>query len=179
MALNLVKWVKATSESYKQLREKDNNSLYFLEDTGELYKGEKSYTEAVIYVEDFPETGAKGKLYIKNSTSEAKVWDGTWKVFSIVVEQSIDDESTTTNAVSGKAIKAYIEKKISEIPKPEVQEIEPSKDEGNKLEKKKDGLYVSFKDDMVTKINESEPSAEKMVSEKALVDALSWGTIEI
>lgn len=66
----------ATSEQYNALATKDENALYFITDTGELYKGAVRYSFPVKQVTDFPATGESGVIYV-NSSGEAKIWAGT------------------------------------------------------------------------------------------------------
>lgn len=111
----MIKWIVATSAAYAALETKDVNALYFLSDTGELYKGSKSFTEGVILVDEFPAKGALGKMYIHNTTLEGKVWTGSaWKTVIEEVAKSLTDDVTTNVAVTGEAIKAYVTAKFAE-----------------------------------------------------------------
>lgn len=66
----------ATSNQFNALSTKDENALYFITDTGELYKGSVRYSFPVKQVTDFPATGESGVIYVSN-TGEAKIWAGT------------------------------------------------------------------------------------------------------
>ena len=66
----------ATSAQFKALSAKDENALYFITDTGELYKGSVRYSFPVKPVTDFPATGESGVIYVR-ATGEAKIWAGT------------------------------------------------------------------------------------------------------
>ena len=65
-----------TSEQFTDLENKNENALYFLSDTGELYKGSVRFSFPVKQVETFPETGESGVVYVKND-GEAKIWSGS------------------------------------------------------------------------------------------------------
>lgn len=113
----MIKWVVGTSAQYEAVLEKDANSLYFLEDTQEIYKGDKSFTQSVVLLEDdtFPPKGAQGKVYIGGTTLEGKVWDGeTWKTVIQPIATTLTDSGTENKAVSGEAVKTYVKKKVSE-----------------------------------------------------------------
>lgn len=66
----------ANSEQFNTLATKDENALYFITDTGELYKGSVRYSFPVKQVTDFPATGESGIIYV-SSIGEAKIWAGT------------------------------------------------------------------------------------------------------
>lgn len=114
MAINMIKWVVTTAAAYEKLGSKENNALYFLSDTGEIYKGSKSFTEAVVLVSEFPAKGALGKIYVHNTTLEGKIWAGSeWKTIIEPVVKTLTDETTVNGPVSGEAVKAYVTKKFT------------------------------------------------------------------
>ena len=65
-----------TAEKFNTLTTTDENALYFITDTGELYKGSVRYSFPVKQVTDFPATGESGVIYV-STTGEAKIWAGT------------------------------------------------------------------------------------------------------
>ena len=54
----------ATAAKFATLEAKNENALYFITDTGELYKGAVRYTFPVQQVTEFPESGDSGVLYV-------------------------------------------------------------------------------------------------------------------
>ena len=111
--MSMIKWVVTTSAVYQGLQ-KENNALYFLTDTQEIYKGQTSFTQSVVMVDQLPPKGAQGKIYIDNATLEGKVWTGsTWKTVIEPVAKSLDDKTTENKAVSGEAIKKYVTDKVT------------------------------------------------------------------
>ena len=66
----------ATSSQFKALSLKEENALYFITDTGEIYKGATRFSFPVKQVSEFPATGESGVIYI-SVTGEAKIWAGT------------------------------------------------------------------------------------------------------
>ena len=66
----------ATANQFNTLTTKDENALYFITDTGELYKGSVRYSFPVKEVSAFPATGESGVIYV-STTGEAKIWAGT------------------------------------------------------------------------------------------------------
>lgn len=111
----MIKWILTDSTKFATILEKDTNSLYFLQDTQEIYKGAVSFTQPTVIVSEFPAKGALGKLYVKESTLEGKVWNGaTWKTVVQSVAQSMTGNGSETTPVSGNAVKNYVEGKITE-----------------------------------------------------------------
>lgn len=64
-----------TTQLFNSLNIKDENALYFLTDTGEIYKGSTRFSFPVKQVTDFPATGESGMIYV-SSAGEAKIWAG-------------------------------------------------------------------------------------------------------
>lgn len=111
-----IKWILSTSAYYNSLENKDPNALYFLEDTQEIYRGSTEYTNSVIFVDEVPEFGAKGKIYVDNVTHECTVWTGTeWKTVIPEIHNTLTDDADFNGIVTGEAVKAYVTKKVSEI----------------------------------------------------------------
>lgn len=114
MAINLIQWAFTTAEKYKALPTKDENTLYFITDTKEIYKGSTTYTEpTVFYTAPRSATGALGKIYFDDTTLAGSVWNGTtWKEVIAPVAQTIDKANPTVGPVSGAAVKAYIDAEV-------------------------------------------------------------------
>lgn len=111
----MIKWIITNSTAYAGLSEKDNNALYFLQDTQEIYKGATSFTQSVMMVENFPAKGAQGKVYMHATTLEGKVWTGSaWRTIIEQVAKTLTDETVENKAVSGEAIKTYVTQKVTE-----------------------------------------------------------------
>ena len=102
----------------------DNDKLYFLSDTHEIYKGNVPFTEAVIMVDD--STGgfntalqgitnpARRKIYMSQTTMEGRIYDGTsWKTVIRAVDTAVTDSSS--NLITSGAVATYVAQKIAEI----------------------------------------------------------------
>lgn len=112
----MLKWILATSSYYNSLETKEENALYFLEDTKEIYRGSTEFTNSVIFVDELPEFAAKGKIYVDNATNECTVWTGTkWKTMLPAISTTLSDDATFNGLVTGEAIKAYITKRVADI----------------------------------------------------------------
>ena len=57
----------ATAAQFNILPTKDENALYFITDTGELYKGSVRYSFPVKQVSEFPATGESGVIYVSST----------------------------------------------------------------------------------------------------------------
>lgn len=92
-----------------------NSSIYFLTDTGEIYRGDTNFTEAcIIYSGALPATPARKKIYVNAATGEGKVYTGSeWVTVIKPVVSTItkDDE----NPVNSKAVIDYVTKAISDV----------------------------------------------------------------
>lgn len=114
----MIKWYLANKQAdYAALAQKNAEGLYFIKDTGEIYLGEQSYTQSVIFYgtgttpETRPEKGAFGKLYIDVTTLQGFVWNGTdYKEVIKAVENAVD--ANTDNPVSAKAVKTYVDRLV-------------------------------------------------------------------
>ena len=102
----------------------DNDKLYFLSDTHEIYKGNVPFTEAVIMVDDATggfDTALQGitnparrKIYLSQTTMEGRIYDGTsWKTVIRAVDTAVTDSSN--NLITSGAVATYVAQKISEV----------------------------------------------------------------
>ena len=102
----------------------DNEKLYFLSDTHEIYKGNVPFTEAVIMVDDT--TGgfdtalqaitnpARRKIYMSQTTMEGRIYNGTsWQTVIRAVDTAVTDSSS--NLITSGAVATYVAQKIAEI----------------------------------------------------------------
>ena len=102
----------------------DNDKLYFLSDTHEIYKGNVPFTEAVIMVDDA--TGdfdtalqaitnpARRKIYMSQTTMEGRIYNGiSWQTVIRAVDTAVTDSSS--NLITSGAVATYVTQKIAEI----------------------------------------------------------------
>ncbi|WP_301066406.1 hypothetical protein [uncultured Duncaniella sp.] len=90
-----------------------DDALYFLSDTKEIYKKDVPFTEGVyLYDGTEPTSKAVGKIYINSTTLEGKVWNGTaWKTVIQPVAATLT-ATDTAQPVSGKAVADYVKTQI-------------------------------------------------------------------
>ena len=108
----LLQWHFVTKAEYIA-GEKQDDHLYFLSDTGEIYRGIKSFTESVsLYPHgSLPETPALNRIYFDDQTLEGKINNGTqW----LTVIKPVDDTVTagSANPVSASAVATYVAQQI-------------------------------------------------------------------
>lgn len=120
--MSRVNFISTTLAKYEALTIKDSNSLYFIEDAKQIYKGEVEVTESLKVVNSFDATPgtdiAEGKLYVNATTFEVRIKNGTsWVILSpgyISTSEQFVDANSNKFATIG-ATKAYITKTISDI----------------------------------------------------------------
>ena len=110
---NSVKFVSTTLSTYKAITTPDANTLYFLSDTTDVYKGAVKYTGGVIvYATTRPATGIENRLYVDSTGANgASIYSGgSWiQVAGSVSQTVLSGGNAVTGAVSGAAVKAYID----------------------------------------------------------------------
>ncbi len=95
----------------------DNDTLYFITDTLQLYKGNQLFAKSFQVVDGFPTAGHEGVLYIDRTTKLVKTYNnGVW-VDELDIKPVIADAVTVNgaDAVSGKAVATYVQTAIDNI----------------------------------------------------------------
>lgn len=85
-----------TYEEYMSVTDKDPFTLYFAYDTLQLFRGNKEYTKSVELVDELPEEGIFGKLYIVKTEDSTSLY--TWNKFSNSFTE-ISDKTPTLQKV--------------------------------------------------------------------------------
>lgn len=166
---NKVNFYALTEQQYTD-GGKDENTLYFTSDTHRIYKGSSDVTASVILTNSIPEAASaiKNKLYINSTTFESKITaDGV--SFITVSPGYLTDGANWAEADSNKFATIGLIKKAftSFLGEGNADEIILSTAEG--------GIKRSSKTiggDTLT------GDSNKLATEKAVVDAISWSTLE-
>ena len=116
----VVKFKFCSSKTYHSLGIIHTNYVYFLIDTGEIYKGGISFTDALVRCRKFPANPIGGKLYYNSISKELKYYDinnSEWVSLLTPMVESLLEEDIDYGAVTvtGKAIKDYIDQKFNEL----------------------------------------------------------------
>lgn len=100
--MSQVKFVAATLASYQSLTNKDDNTLYFVEEEQRIYKGDTPYSGGIYEkVNALPEQGKINTLYIVGDKGDnVAYWDGT-KYITVVKPTTVAaDLSALTQRVT-------------------------------------------------------------------------------
>lgn len=171
---NNVRFVKTTKEKYLKRDTYDPNALYFCDDTQEIYKGDKPYTEGIKIVptkDDLPEysCAADGVVYFIAETKSGYMlspdrteWLQT--IYAPITDAYVipEDEMYTTVTTVGavRDIEKKIYEKIEEITSVPTSNVEKSDTNGN------------IKIDGVETVVYTHPEKHKIEDVEGLQDAL-------
>lgn len=109
---NVINFKFGTLANYNALQAKDNDTLYFAD--GQIFKGDKVYSQKVVKVSALPEAPSQGILYVLDDFS-AKIYTGTDYVdiavgtVGIIGDGTENDDKVVTQA----AVKAFVSKKMA------------------------------------------------------------------
>ena len=116
-----VNFFYGSKANYNALASHDDNTLYFITDTLQLYKGEEEYTKSLQFVGDtLPTRGARqGVIYIKSTDFSAWRYTGSMfqrinKGYATKIPTSIDDADDTTVPTT-KAVAQYVMDKLADV----------------------------------------------------------------
>ena len=109
---NVINFKFGTLAKYNAIAAKDNDTLYFAD--GQIFKGDKVYSQKVVKVSTLPEAPSQGIIYVLDDFS-AKIYTGTDYVDIAVgtVGEIVDGTDNDAKVVTQAAVKAYITKKVA------------------------------------------------------------------
>ena len=109
---NVINFKFGTLANYNALQAKDNDTLYFAD--GQIFKGDKVYSQKVVKVSALPEAPSQGILYVLDDFS-AKIYTGTDYVDIAVgtVGTIGDGTENDDKVVTQAAVKAFVSKKMA------------------------------------------------------------------
>ena len=112
-----IKFAYGLSTNFASLSPKDDNTLYFLTDTLQIFKGANEYTKSVKLVSSLPQSGqVQGVLYVNTTDFTLHVYNGTQfvqinKGYATAISGSGDDNTVPTTG----AVATYVTNKIEEV----------------------------------------------------------------
>lgn len=112
----MVQWYYMTRAQYEALAtSRKADYLYYLSDTGEIYRGTQPFTDSVIlYDGTEPTAKAVNKIYVNSTTLEGKVWSGTaWK--TVIQPLGAVDAANSTKPVAGADVVTYVTAAIAGV----------------------------------------------------------------
>lgn len=108
----IIQYVFTTKENYNSLSddEKTRGTIFFIEDSGEIYKGTDIYTQSVCVVDTLPENPVDTKIYIHDSKIK-QYKDSQWETIELIPRIASDiDSAGDEELASASAVKNYIDK---------------------------------------------------------------------
>ena len=113
----MLSWHIVTRATYDAAAEsaKTSEKIFFLSDTGEIYRGTQNFTESVVLYTSEPTTKAVGKLYVNATTLEGKIWNGSAWTTVIQPVQAAIVSGDTSKPVSSKAVEDYVTDQIAAV----------------------------------------------------------------
>lgn len=109
---NVINFKFGTLANYNALQTKDNDTLYFAD--GQIFKGDKVYSQKVVKVSVLPEAPSQGIIYVLDDFS-AKIYTGTDYVDIAVgtVGTIGDGTENDDKVVTQAAVKVFVSKKMA------------------------------------------------------------------
>lgn len=105
-----------TKANYDKLTTKDANTLYFITDTRQIFKGTDEYTKSCKLVSALPASGQiQGLLYIRMTDYTFHIWNGTEfvQLNRPIVTEIPNADASDDNLPTTKAVADYVNAKIA------------------------------------------------------------------
>ena len=158
---NVINFRFGTLDKYNAIAQKDNDTLYFAD--GQIFKGDKVYSQKVVKVAQLPETPSQGIIYVLEDYS-AKIYTGVDYVDLAVgtIGTIGDDDTNDGKVVTQAAVKAYVAKKIEGMETAEQLQakIDSAKDEAIKT------ATETAATDATNKVNTAKSELQKEIDAK-------------
>lgn len=115
--MNSVKFLYGSKTNYDALVTKDVNTLYFLTDTLQIFKGTEEYTKSAKMVSTLPTTGQiQGVVYVRTSDFTLHMYNGTEYIqLTKGTVTTIPDAPTNNDVPTTKAVAEYVTNKIADV----------------------------------------------------------------
>lgn len=113
-----VKFSYGTRANYLAMSPKDNDTLYFLTDTLQFYKGTQEYSKSCKMVDSLPETGqVQGIIYVRMTDYTFHIFNGVEfvQLNRPVVTKIPDSGATNDDLPTTKAVSDYVNAKIAAV----------------------------------------------------------------
>ena len=111
----LVKFRVGDYASYTGLETKDQDTLYFITDLRQIFKGDVPYTGGIYKtVASFPDAGDVNTLYVNTANGQVCYWDGTQYVTVVkATGQTISGAGDNNTLATTKAVVDYVAAQIA------------------------------------------------------------------
>lgn len=114
----VIEYVFLSKKEYDTLTDgqKSRTRIFFIEDTGEMYKGKEIYNNSIVVIDSgmsLPDNPAESKIYIHRGQFKRFV-NGEWETIEITsTNTDVIDDDNLDKAVTAGAVKTYIENLLS------------------------------------------------------------------
>lgn len=115
--MNDVKFLYGTKANYDTLSTKNTDTLYFLTDTLQIFKGSEEYTKSTKLVSALPTAGqVQGVIYVNTTDFSMHIYNGADfvqlnKTYATMIPENPTDDTVPTT----KAVAAYVTNKIADV----------------------------------------------------------------
>lgn len=112
-----VKFYYGSKTNFEALTTKDSNTLYFLTDSRQIYKGNEEFTKSCQVVRTLPTVNQiQGIIYVRATDFTFHIWNGAEYVqLNKEIITAIPDAPTNENIPTTKAVADYVDAKIAEV----------------------------------------------------------------
>lgn len=158
---NAINFKFGTLDKYNAITQKDNDTLYFAD--GQIFKGDKAYSQKVVKVTVLPETPSQGIIYVLPDFS-AKIYTGADYVDLAVgtVGEIGDDNTNDAKVATQAAIKTYVAKKLEGVETAEAIQTKIDKAKGEAIKSATDTAAA----DATSKVNAAKSELEQKIDAK-------------
>lgn len=113
--MSLVKFLTGSAADFQGLKTKDQDTLYFITDLRQIFKGDVPYTGGIYKtVASFPDSGDVNTLYVNTANGQVCYWNGTQYVTVVkATGQTISGAGDNNTLPTTKAVVDYVASQIA------------------------------------------------------------------
>lgn len=117
MAIDFKIFMKGLKEDYVALESYNESTLYFCEDSGEMFLGDEPYNKGFrTYTDTLPAVPAEDTLYFNTTTGVGSYYNGSaWQVAIRATVTSITSSADDNTVPTAKAVKDYVDAEIAGV----------------------------------------------------------------
>lgn len=113
-----ISFAYGSKANFEAMQVKDANTLYFLTDTLQIFKGANEYTKSCKLVAALPESGqVQGVIYVRTSDFTLHIYNGTSfiQLNKTTVTAIPDTDASDDNVPTTKAVADYVDAKVKAV----------------------------------------------------------------
>lgn len=110
----IIEYIFLSKREYDSLSDaqKSRTRIFFIEDTGEMYKGKDLYNNSIVIIDGdqpLPDNPAESKIYIHGGQFKRFI-NGEWEIIQISsANTDVIDDDNLNKSVTAKAVKEYVQ----------------------------------------------------------------------